>query len=188
MRSTMFISRARRPTSPRIVATKTLCCRSRRLRGAAGTFQRSKTKTLRATAANYWAGRKNRWDDAGGADAADGACQARPAQGGETRLSGQGLDLAADKARALALTPVSRETEKRLRQLRRSAVALAKAAEPRRDVDGSADLDAARRRFAAALAFGGRRNNLGRFRLGWRLPRHCACLRIGGACRDQWSI
>jgi 16S rRNA (guanine527-N7)-methyltransferase len=29
-------------------------------------------------------------------------------------LSGQGLDLAADKARALALTPVSRETEKRL--------------------------------------------------------------------------
>ena len=29
-------------------------------------------------------------------------------------MSGQGLDLAADKARALALTPVSRETEKRL--------------------------------------------------------------------------
>jgi 16S rRNA (guanine527-N7)-methyltransferase len=29
-------------------------------------------------------------------------------------LSGQGLDLAADKARALALTPVSRETERRL--------------------------------------------------------------------------
>jgi 16S rRNA (guanine527-N7)-methyltransferase len=29
-------------------------------------------------------------------------------------LSGQGFDLAADKARALALTPVSRETEKRL--------------------------------------------------------------------------
>jgi 16S rRNA (guanine527-N7)-methyltransferase len=29
-------------------------------------------------------------------------------------LSGQGLELAADKARALALTPVSRETEKRL--------------------------------------------------------------------------
>ena len=32
-------------------------------------------------------------------------------------MSGQGLDLAADKARALALTPVSRETEKRLDSL-----------------------------------------------------------------------
>ena len=32
-------------------------------------------------------------------------------------MSGQGLDLAADKARALALTPVSRETEQRLDSL-----------------------------------------------------------------------
>src|SRR5262249_41450995 len=88
-----------------------------RLCGAAGPFQRSEAEAHRAAPAHHRPRQQNRRRDAGGADASRRACAPRPRQAGEIRLSkrGQGvLDLSDDRARALALTVVSRETTARL--------------------------------------------------------------------------
>ena len=94
-----------------------VAARRLRLRSVAGIVERSETKIADASSAHHRTCRPHRRHDAGGADAARCSCPARKKTGREKRVSerGQGaLDLAADKARALQLTPVSRETEKRL--------------------------------------------------------------------------
>ena len=94
----------------------------------------------------------------------------------------------ADKARALALTPVSRETLRRGSISSSSCCCSGSKDQPRRAVDASSDLDPAHRRFAPAPAAGAGRQDLGRPRIGRRLSRHpdrlCAC-RIS---RARWSI
>ena len=97
--------------------------RRHRLCGPARAFQRGPPQAANAPAAHHRPRRPDRWHYAGGADAAGGAYspgkpEARPRRRmttrGEGTPAGQSLDLSADRERALALVPVSRETFARL--------------------------------------------------------------------------
>ena len=131
----------------------------------------------------------HRWRHAGGADVAGGACSAWQKNFRENRVSksGQGtFDLAADKARALALSPVSRETEDRLDTLRRTAVALA---ETRLNLVASSTLHELWTRHIAdslqLLPLGARGAGLGRLRIRRRLSRDTDRLRARGSARAR---
>ena len=83
---------------------------------AAGPVERGQAEAHRQQAAHHRPGRQDRRRDAGGADLAGGACEARPqsARQAACKVRVKTPDLSADKARALKLTPVSRETLQRL--------------------------------------------------------------------------
>ena len=85
----------------------------------------------------------------------------------------------ADKAAALALTPVSRETEARLDRYVELLVAVAGQDQSGRAIDPPASLDPARRRFAAAAGPRAGGQDLGRSRQRRRLSRRGAGLRAG---------
>ncbi len=86
-----------------------------RLRIAARTVERSEAEAARSSSAHHRSREPHRRRDAGGAHAAGRACEARQKAFREVGVSARGQgDLEADKKRALSLTPVSRETEKRL--------------------------------------------------------------------------
>ena len=132
-------------------------------------------------AAHHRPGRPHRWHDAGGADAAGRPCPPRR-QGPSRRLSDGGnerrrsadcasADLAADRARALALTPVSRETAERLDAFVALLLRLAAAYQSDRALDPPERLDPAHRRFAPAPAARAGRQMLDRSRLRRRLSR-----------------
>ena len=120
-----------------------------RLRGATRPVERSQTKIANASAAHDRTREQDRRHDAGGADAFGRAREART----KTRLNKRkqgAFDLDADKKRAFLLTPVSRETQRRLELFVDLLLALAEQVQPRGRLDSSSDLVAARRRFAAA--------------------------------------
>ena len=92
---------------------------------------------------------------------------------------------ASDKAAALALTPVSRETEARLDRYVALARGVAGQDQSGRALDASESLDPAHRRFAPASRSGSVGESLGRPRQRRRLSRRGAGLRTGGdAGRD----
>ena len=83
----------------------------------AGPFKRGPPQAGGPPAADHRAGRPHRWHHAGGADAAGGPYPPPTPQArsrGRMIVADRQADLAADRARALALVPVSRETAARL--------------------------------------------------------------------------
>ncbi len=151
---------------------------------AAGAFQRDEAEARTPPSAHHRPCRQDRRRDAGGTYAHRRPRQERAAQGGETRVKkrGQGtLDLIHDRAEALRLIPVSRETTERLDRF--VALLLGVAGEDKSDraIDGRRNLDPPHRRLAAAPRSYPRRQKLGGLRLWRRLPRYPRRLR---PCRN----
>ena len=163
-----------------------------RLRGAAGAVQRGEAEARRASAAHHRPGRPHRRHHAGGADAAGRPCAARPRQAGEDRLSRSTvLDLSTDRReRALALTPVSRETLARLDRFVELLLQWQRQINLIAPVDHSGSLDPACRRFAAApRRWRPTRASLGRSRLRRRISRRSRSpARSPSRPAAQWSI
>ena len=94
---------------------------------------------------------------------------------------------AADKAAALALTPVSRETEARLDRYVALLLEWQAKTQSCCALDASESVDPAHRRFAATVGPRAIRQDLGRSRQRRRLSRRRAGLRAGGNAGRAWS-
>ena len=176
----------------------------------AGAFQRSALETRSRASADGGAGGPARWHDAGGARhpgglSATGSApeRLRPSRSGmfhvkqdahgpmaNASIATESSAPAQDRAEALKLTPVSRETEARLDRYRRPAAGMAGQDQSGRAIDASDSLDAPRLRFAAASGDRAIGEDMGRPRQRRRFSRRGPGLCPGGnrrRARCIWS-